>query len=307
MNTRPKVTAATARAVFAHHFGKQPRKLRQIHGGISNFVFETTIGREDFILRISNNVTRLQFFMKEQWAVRAARGKNVPTPEILEVGNDIISMPYMVLRRVQGEPANARVNDLEIYRQLGAHAATINSIATSDFGHIFDWSRNRLSRCHSWKDYMTDNFKPTERVETLARHKMLAPASLKRLRAAAQKLPGLKARPSLNHGDLRLKNVILNGNGKISAIIDWEQATSNWAPCWELAIALHDLGIDEKQAFLEGYGLAPGDFEDMSPTIKLLNILHYAPIVARAAKKKDRPALARFRQRLNATLDLYSI
>lgn len=307
MNDRPKVTPETARAVFAHHFKQAPKKLQQIHGGFTNFVFETTIGREDLILRISNKATKLQYFMKEQWAVRAARTKNVPTPEILEVGNDIISMPYMVMRRVEGEPATARLVDLDIYRQMGAHAAAINSIATSDFGHIFDWSRNRLSRSHSWKEYLAENFRVAERLETLARHKILWPANLRKLKSAAQKLPGLKAQPTLNHGDLRLKNVMLNGKGKISAIIDWEHATSNWAPCWELSISLHDLGIDEKEAFLEGYGIAPKEFQKMSGVIKTLNILHYAPLVEKAAQAKDRPGLARFEQRLNATLDLFSL
>src|SRR5687768_18231803 len=99
---------------------------------------------------------------------------------------------------------------------------------------------------------------------------------------------------------------MLNGKGKISAIIDWEHATSNWAPHWELSISLHDLGIDEKQAFLEGYGIAPKDFEKMSPTIKILNILHYAPVLEKAVKAKDRATLARFQQRLTGHLDLYS-
>jgi len=307
VNKPEKITTDTACAVFAHHFGKEPKKLQQIHGGVTNFVFEASIGSEDLILRISNKPTKLQYFMKEQWAVRAAHAKNVPTPEILEVGNDIIGLPYMVMRRVEGEPATARALDLDIYRQMGAHAAAINSITTSDFGHIFDWSRNRLSRSHSWKDYLADNFKPADRLETLARHKMLHPTSLKRLKAAVRKLPGLKAHPTLNHGDLRPKNVMLNGKNKISAIIDWEHATSNWAPFWELSISLHDLGIDEKEAFLDGYGIAPKEFEKMSGTIKVLNILHYAPIVEKAAKAKDHATLARFQQRLSGSLDLYSL
>ena len=45
----------------------------------------------------------------------------------------------------------------------------------------------------------------------------------------------------------------------------------------------------------------------MSGTIKVLNILHYAPIVEKAAKAKDHATLARFQQRLSAALDLFSI
>ena len=307
MKQPEKVTAATAREVLAHHFDKEPKNIRQIHGGATNFVFESSIGSEQFILRISNKATKLQYFMKEQWAVRKAHDNHVPTPEILEVGNDIIAMPYMVMRRVEGEPATVRAPDPEIYRQMGCYAAAINAIATADFGHIFDWSRNRLSRCHSWKEFITGTFNAAERVEVYARHKTLRAPNLKKLRRAAARLADLKAQPTLNHGDLRLKNVMLDARGKISAIIDWEQATSNWAPYWELAIALHDLGVDEKEAFLDGYGISPKEFEKMSEVITVLNILHYSSVVERAVKQKERQRVAWLQQRLNGALDLFSL
>lgn len=60
-----------------------------------------------------------------------------------------------------------------------------------------------------------------------------------------------------NHGDLRMKNVLVDQDGGICAILDWEKCMSIVAPHWELALALHDLSIDEKQAFLAGYGLSP--------------------------------------------------
>jgi aminoglycoside phosphotransferase (APT) family kinase protein len=307
MKPLEKVTAATARKVLAHHFDKDPKNVRQIHGGVTNFVFESSVGSDRYILRISNKATKLQYFMKEQWAVRKAQTRNVPTPEILEVGNDIISMPYMILRRVEGEPATDRPPDLSVYRQMGTFAAAINSIATSDFGHVFDWSRNRLSRCHTWKEFMTEKFDVPGRIETFARHKTLRASNLKKLRHAASRLAELKAQPTLNHGDLRLKNVILDGKGKISAIIDWEHATSNWAPYWELAIALHDLGVDEKEAFLDGYGIGPREFAKMSEVITLFNILHYSSVVEKAAKRKDRHRIAWLQQRLNGAFDFFSL
>jgi len=65
------------------------------------------------------------------------------------------------------------------------------------------------------------------------------------------------------------------------------------------------LGIEEKEDFLDGYAIPTKEFQKMSGTIKLLNILHYGPIVERAVKTKDRPALARFEQRLNGAFDLF--
>jgi hygromycin-B 4-O-kinase len=216
-------------------------------------------------------------------------------------------MPYMVSRKVAGSDATGRSGNFDIFHQMGEYAAVINSIATSDFGHIFDWSRNRLSRRHSWKDYLSEDVKARERVETFAKHRILRGQKLKKLKAAVGKLAELKAAPTLNHGDLRLKNVMLDGKGKISAILDWEHATSNLAPYWELAIALHDLGIDQKEAFLRGYGISPKDFQEISTMVRVLNILHYASVVEKAVKTKDRDRVARLTQRLNGVLDLYSL
>jgi aminoglycoside phosphotransferase (APT) family kinase protein len=307
MNRLPKVTADAARHVLEHHFGRKPVRVRQIHGGVSNFVFEASIGREDFILRISNKPTRLQYFMKEQWVVKKVRSQNVPAPEILEVGNDIIGLPYMVSRKIAGADATCHPNSLDVLRQIGKYASIINSIPTSDFGHIFDWSRNRLSRRHSWKDYLTEDLHVEGRIETFAKHKILAPRHLKKLRVGVARLLTLKASPTLNHGDLRLKNVMLDAKGKITAILDWENATSNLAPYWELAIALHDLGVDQKEALLGGYGIAPKDFQAISPMLRILNVLHYARVVKKAVDAKDRDRIALLKQRLSGALDLYSL
>jgi aminoglycoside phosphotransferase (APT) family kinase protein len=55
---------------------------------------------------------------------------------------------------------------------------------------------------------------------------------------------------------MRLKNVMVDEAGKITAVIDWEFCSSNVAPYWDLA--LHDLSVDAKQAFLGGYGVSEG-------------------------------------------------
>jgi aminoglycoside phosphotransferase (APT) family kinase protein len=301
------VTTAVAQKVLEHHFRKKAGGIQQIHGGASNFVFEASVGRDEFVLRISNKPTRLQYFMKEQWAVNKARSKGVPAPEILEVANDIIALPYMVSRKVAGTDATGQAGNLDIFQQMGEYAATINSIATSDFGHIFDWSRNRLSRRHSWKDYLMEDLRVHERVETFAKYRILNAQKLRKLKGSVTKLLALRAAPTLNHGDIRLKNMVLDAKGKISAILDWEHATSNLAPWWELAIALHDLGVDEKEAFLRGYGIAPKEFQEISPMVRVLNVLHYASVVKKAVKDKDADRLARLKQRLSGALDLYSL
>lgn len=309
MNEKQKITEQTARQILQHHFGKLPEKVARIHGGLANHVFEARVGREEIVLRISEKPAKLQIYMKEQWAVSAARKNEIPTPEILEVCNDVIGLPYMISRTVVGSPA-AEVtgpNRNEVLRELGQYAARINQIKTQDYGHIFDWSPNKLSRNRTWAEYFESELDLGGRVESLRRSGVLEPANVKKLRRQIQLMKKWKASPSLCHGDLRLKNVILDKKQKIIAILDWENCSSNIPPYWELSIALHDLTMDEKEVFLDGYGIALKDYLQMVPAIKALNLLNYVRDVQQAVKHKEKARLLNLRARLNGAFDLYSL
>lgn len=309
MKKQPDVTCETVELVLKRHFGKRPKKVERIHGGLANHVFEAGIGRDELVVRISAKAAKLQTFMKEQWAVNTARKNGIPIPEILEVCNDVIGLPYMISRKVIGSPGDAATGAARIdaLRDLGQYAAKINAIKTHDFGHIFDWSPNKLSRQRTWQDYLKNELDLEDRVENLRRNGVLEPAQVKKLRRQVQLMHRWKAGPSLCHGDMRLKNVILDDQQKIIAILDWENCSSNIAPYWELSIALHDLTTDEKESFLAGYGLALKDYLQMAPAIKTLNILNYVRDVNHAVKHKDKMQLLRIRARLNGAFDLYSL
>jgi hygromycin-B 4-O-kinase len=308
MKTPIRVTPAVAALILERHFGKKPTNLKRIHGGLANHVFETRLEREELVLRISENAAKLQVFMKEQWAVAAARKNKIPTPEILEVGNDVTGLPYMISRKVQGTPASLLGSErLAVLRELGQYTAKINRIKTEDYGHIFDWSPNKLSRNRSWEDYLDNELKVDERISVFQQSGLLTPEQLRKLRRHVQLMRRWKMGSSLNHGDIRLKNVIVNDKKKIIAILDWENCTSNIAPYWELSLALHDLSMDEKQSFLEGYKLSMNDYIRMAPGFKALNLLNYSRSVRHALKRNDKTRLLNLRARLCGAFDLYSL
>jgi len=308
MKDEKLVTRGTAAQVLERHFGQKPTALKRIHGGLANHVFEARIGRQELVLRISQRPAKLQVFMKEQWAVNAARKNKIPTPEILEVSNDVIGLPYMISRRVGGRPATTIGRKrLDVLCELGQYAASINRIKTHDFGHIFDWSPNKLSRNRTWKEYLDVELDLEEWFATFRRSRILDPEKLRKLRRQFGLIRAWKAKPTLNHGDLRLKNVMLDERRKIVGILDWENCVSHAAPYWELSIALHDLTMDEKQSFLEGYGLDLKTFMQMAPAIKALNILNYAVTVRHAMERKDNARLLNLQVRLNGAFDLYSL
>jgi aminoglycoside phosphotransferase (APT) family kinase protein len=307
MTREQTIRGSTAADVLESYFGKRPTQIKRLHGGLVNHVFEGTVGREKLVVRLSEDPAKLQVFIKEQWAVRKARAAGVPAPEVLEVGNRAVPYPYMVAVKIRGVDATRWADRLEVARSMGKMAAKINSIRTSGFGSVFDWSKDNASRNRSWRQFLDDEIKVDERIDVLASQRMLDPTGLRKLRAQVRILKQWKGRPALTHGDLRFKNVVLDKKGGIQAILDWENCTSNRAPHWELSIALHDLTIDQKQAFLDGYGTSLREFSKIAEAIKTLNILNYANTVERAVRKKNKGRLELLRARLHGVFDLHSL
>lgn len=296
-----------ARQIIEHHLGTTPKRIVACGGGITNFVFEVNHEKGDFIVRLGSSPGKVKEFLKEQWAIAQARAIGVPTAEVLEVGADLVPMPYMVATKVEGAEAVHHPERFAVLREMGRLTALIHSIKTTGFGHTFDWSGNQLSRKETWPDYLHGELKVGPRVDVLEANDMLDTEQLKRLRGVIATMERWEPEPSLNHGDMRLKNVIVDEAGEITAVIDWEFCTSNVAPYWDLSLALHDLSIDAQQEFLAGYGATHAEVRDMAPVLKAINLVNYAPFVERAAEERDRDKLEQYRTRLSGAFDFYSI
>lgn len=223
-------------------------------------VFEAAMPDGEYVIRISDTPDKINFYIKEQWAVSVAREKGIPVPEILEVGIQLISKPYMVVRKTNGIEATHHPDRLKIIREMGNYAAIIHSIPTIGYGHIFNWSENTLSKNETWKEFLQNELKLDERLEILDKYKMLHQKDFKKLKAILLPMTNWREKPSLNHGDIRTKNILIDDKGKISAILDWENCISTIAPYWDLSISLHGLNIDEKQQFLSRYGIKEKEF-----------------------------------------------
>ncbi len=292
--------------VLSHLLGPGAARPKPLGGGLTNFVFEARRGRETFVLRLGGAPGKIKDYLKEQWAMARARESGIPVPEVLEVGTEPIGVPYMVSRKVAGTEATHHPQRFSILRQMGRFARQLHEVETSGFGATFDWSENRLSRKESWAEYLAREFRGPERLAILDRHGMLAKPALKALRATLDEIARWDPQPVLNHGDLRLKNVVAEADGEVCALLDWEMSTSNVAPYWELSIALHDLSVDAKEELLAGYGMTPREMSDAAPALRAFNVLNYAHVVEAAAEEADTAKLERLRARLHGALDLYA-
>lgn len=285
MPRRPSPSMARqAREIVAHHVGRV-RSVKVLEGGLTNHVFRVRHDGGEVVVRMGNAGGKTEAFVKEHWAVERADKAGVPVARILQVGSDVIETPYMILEVATGRPASQHAEPDLILRHLGELAARIHGIETHGYGATFDWSNNALSRCESWGDFLRTGFDWQERVATLDAADCLGKGGARRLGGTVQAIAAQTPRPSLNHGDLRLKNVFVDDRGKVTALIDWEDCQSNAPRYWDLPLALHDLGPDGRQAFLDGYGLRPGDAAELSAGWTAINILHYAPKVAQPRRR----------------------
>jgi aminoglycoside phosphotransferase (APT) family kinase protein len=296
-----------ARFVIKHHFGNRTFRLEHQSAGMSNFVFKAKHADGDFVIRISPDTSRINAFIKEHWAAAEARKAGVPAAEILETGFSVIPFPYAISRSVQGVEARFHPERDKIVHEMGRLCSKINGIRTKGFGETFDWSNNKLSHNRTFKDYLQDEYAYESKIEQLDRSRLCPVETIRALRRTLREMLAIHAKPSLNHGDLRLKNVLADPDGKITAIIDWEKATSNFAPPWEFSVALHDLGVDEQQHFIEGYGIKAKRLDEITPFIKAFNLLNYISEIERATGDKDKLALERLRQRFAGVFDLFTM
>lgn len=309
MNRRPdppneiRYYRKLAREIVSRHLGRPANRIIYKSSGLTNYVFAINHVEGQFVIRISPNREKIDGFRKELWATQKARDAGVPTPEVLSVGNEIAEKPYMISRFVSGLNGIHHPKRLSIVNKMGSYAAMINSIRTSGFGMSFDWSENRSKQ--TWSDYLDKEWNVNEKLEILLKHKMISKAQSVNLREAIDRSRSTSSRPALNHGDLRLKNVLVDEDGEITSIVDWEDCLSAIAPQWELSIALHDLSIDEKHTFIDGYGLTNDQIIDMAPLVKAFNIINYAGAVKSAQESAKH--LGEFRLRLQGMLDLYCL
>ena len=296
---------AIARSIIEFHLDTPPDRVVEMSGGLSNHVYTAYHAKGAFIVRFSPAAEKIEDFLKEQWVLSKVHETGVPTPEVLQVGTEPVSVPYMVSRKAEGRAAVHHPQRLSIAREMGRLLARIHTIQTSGYGTTFDWSQNVLSRNETWADFLRDEWEVEERMRVLEEQEMLRAGQSRSLRDIVRRISQWDAPPVLNHCDMRLKNVLVDEAGKITAIIDWEDARSCPPPCWDLALALHDLSIDAKEALVEGYGLSGEQMRSMAPFLKALNVLHYAPHVQNAAAQQETEQLDRLRTRLNGAFDLF--
>lgn len=303
-----KLSARAARAYVTHIAKKflhhDPLHVRRRGGGLSNFVYLIQLRDQSLIVRMHPEAQQLQTFQRQRRAMQLAHGAGIPVPHVVHVGAD--PYPFMVVENVRGVVGTHAHDRIGALRQIGELTARIHGIQMQGFGpSALDPPSTGAPRRHTWGAHLEGDLHASERIATLEKLGMFLPDNAEKMRRTLAHMGGWRRNPVLHHGDMRLKNVIVDEAGKISAVIDWDNCTASVPALFDLAVALHDLNIDEKQVLLQGYGYGPRELTKAIAYMRLLNALNYTPFIVALAERGDKTHLNWLRARMAGDFNLY--
>ncbi|HZA95271.1 MAG TPA: phosphotransferase, partial [Burkholderiaceae bacterium] len=234
-----KLTSRAARTyaieVATKVLRKFPQHVRRRGGGLTNLVYQVDAGNESVIVRVHADPAKLKVFKRERQAMTLARNERLPVPRILHVGAD--PHPFMVLENVRGVVGTHAYDKIGTVRQMGEITARIHSIRMPGFGPaaVDSAFAARAPRRPSWGAHLEADLKASERITTLERLGMFLPDNADKMRQILAHMSAWRRNPVLHHGDMRLKNIIVDQDGRIIAVLDWEQCTCSVPALWDLS------------------------------------------------------------------------
>ncbi|GHF37629.1 aminoglycoside phosphotransferase (APT) family kinase protein [Amycolatopsis bartoniae] len=198
-----------------------------VEGGRSNLTYLVSDGRSRWVVRrppLGHVLPTAHDMAREHRVISALRGTPVPVPATVTLCQDtgVLGASFYVMAFVDGTPyrsaaelevlgpertagiANALVDTL-----VDLHAVDPEAVGLADFGRPEGFLERQLRR---WKKQLdASRSRDIEGVDRL--HERLA-----------RHLPASGA-PAIVHGDYRLDNVLVNGEDRITAVLDWEMST----------------------------------------------------------------------------------
>ena len=245
--------------------------------GRVNRVFIVEAVNLKVVLRISDRGEALDEYTKEAWCIQQAAARGVSVPSVISVGR-CEGNAYIIQSYIAGDDGrDSRTPNLGIWRELGKYAKLIHSIGVPGFGlKLSDITRGDAQR--SWLRYLEHNIESLTENDPLIKLKVLTQLQSKLIRNVFADLRRREFRFGLNHGDISLKNTIVDKRGRVH-LLDWGSAEAGIVPHHDL-IQMMRMNMlegdpDDAQigAFLDGYGISPAEFKRMMPELESLLVL----------------------------------
>ncbi|MGP3948914.1 phosphotransferase family protein [Streptomyces sp. 7N604] len=214
-----------------------PLSAELIEGGRSNLTYTVTDGTSRWVVRrppLGHVLATAHDMRREHRVISGLHATAVPVPEPLLLCEDesVIGSPFYVMKFVDGTPYRSaeQLSALGPERTRGVilglvdtlvelHAVEPEAAGLGDFGRPEGFLDRQLRR---WGKQLE-----------ASRNRELP--GIDELHAALGKTMPQSPAPTVVHGDYRLDNVLVGGDDRIKAILDWEMST--------LGDPLTDLGL----------------------------------------------------------------
>ena len=256
---------------------EQIRVVPILGRGSVNKVFIVEGPNSKLVVRMGDQNESLKEYRKEAWCIDKAAARSVPVATVLDVGV-IEEHAYIIQTYIAGdEGRDSQFPKNHVWRQLGRYARLIHSIEVEGFGLKLEDLTQGDSR-ESWLEYLNYNIESLNENDELIKLRVVTQSQSKVIRAIFEDLKRKTFNFGLNHGDLSLKNVIVDESGKVN-LLDWGSAEASIVPHHDLIQMLkmnmleNDPDDAAIQSFLDGYGISQSEFEQMRPTLQSLLLL----------------------------------
>ena len=268
----------SAAKIISGFLDEPPVKVTPLIGkGSVNKVFIVEAGNYKVVVRMSERGEALDEYEKEAWCIENAAARGVPGPSVLTVGR-YKSNAYIVQSYIAGDEGRvSQVPKRAIWRELGKYARKIHAIEAVGFGlKLSDMMQGDARK--SWLRYLEYNIESLTEDDQLIKLNVLTKSQSKIIKAIFADLKGREFIFGLNHGDISLKNTVVDEHGIVN-LLDWGSAEGNIVPHHDLIQMLKMKMLEnapndeEIQAFLDGYGIAQSEFERMMPELESLLLL----------------------------------
>ncbi|WP_149562911.1 phosphotransferase family protein [Streptomyces cacaoi] len=236
-----------------------PLTAEVVQGGRSNLTYRVTDGSSRWVVRrppLGHVLATAHDMAREYRVITALRDTPVPVPGtvLLCEDEDVLGAPFYVMEHMPGTP----LRTAEELTQLGAertraivlalpdtltalHAVDPAAVGLADFGRPEGFLERQLRR---WgKQLAASRSRELPGVDEL--HRALGAA-----------LPDSPP-PTLVHGDYRLDNVLVDDDGRITAVLDWEMSTLG-DPLTDLGLLTMYSELDLPGSPISTTGSAPG-------------------------------------------------
>ena len=249
----------------------------QVGKGRVNKVFIVEAVNNKVVIRMSDGGEAFDEYTKEAWCIQQATARGIPGPSVISVGR-CEGSSYIIQSYIAGDNGkDSPVPKLSIWRELGKYARLIHSIGVPGFGLRFSEITRGDGR-KSWLRYLEYNIESLTENDPLIKLKVITRLQSKLIRDLLANLRKREFTFGLNHGDLSLRNTIVDKRGRVN-LLDWGSAEAGIVPHHDLIELLRmsmlegDPDDAQIRAFLDGYGISPAEFKRMMPEIESLTVL----------------------------------